>query len=135
MADCGVIINNLNLRKGHGLALKGLIPKYANGFAINLGKDASNFILHFNARFNLHGDTNTIVCNSKESNYWGAEQRERAFPFKQGEETSLFFIYREDKVIVKLPDGTEFSFPVRMHLDTISFLSLDGLVMNSLSMA
>lgn len=40
--------------------------------------------LHFNPRFNMHGDINTIVCNSKDGGAWGAEQRESAFPFQPG---------------------------------------------------
>ncbi|XP_053545018.1 galectin-1 [Bombina bombina] len=134
MAQCGVVLNNLNLKKGHCLALKGLIPKDSKGFTVNLGKDATNFILHFNVRFNLHGDTNIIVCNSKEGDTWGTEQREKSFPFKQGEETSICFTHEADKLKVKLSDGSEFAFPARMQLDTISFICLEGLEMKSLSL-
>ena len=51
---------------------------------LNLGKDGNNLCLHFNPRFNAHGDTNTIVCNSKDDGAWGAEQRESVFPFQPG---------------------------------------------------
>jgi hypothetical protein len=51
---------------------------------LNLGKDSNNLCLHFNPRFNAHGDANTIVCNSKDGGAWGAEHREPAFPFQPG---------------------------------------------------
>ena len=51
---------------------------------MNLGKDASNLGLHFNPRFDAHGDVNTIVCNSKKVEEWGAEHRETVFPFQKG---------------------------------------------------
>lgn len=51
---------------------------------MNLGKDASHLGLHFNPRFDAHGDVNTIVCNSKKVEEWGAEHRETVFPFQKG---------------------------------------------------
>lgn len=51
---------------------------------LNLGKDSNNVCLHFNPRFDIHGDINTIVCNSKDGGAWGTEQRESAFPFQPG---------------------------------------------------
>ena len=53
-------------------------------FSLNLGKDDNNLCLHFNPRFDAHGDVSTIVCNSKDAGAWGAEQRESAFPFQPG---------------------------------------------------
>lgn len=53
-------------------------------FVMNLGKDATHLGLHFNPRFDAHGDVNTIVCNSKKVEEWGAEQRETVFPFQKG---------------------------------------------------
>lgn len=59
-------------------------PPCAPSFVLNLGKDGDNLCLHFNPRFDAHGDANTIVCNSKDGGAWGAEQRETAFPFLPG---------------------------------------------------
>ncbi|XP_063797524.1 galectin-1-like [Pseudophryne corroboree] len=133
MAAAGVVLTNLNLTPGHCVEIKALIPEDCKGFAINLGKDASNYLIHLNARFLLHGDTNKIVCNSKEGDAWGTEQREDAFPFQQGAETMICFEYQPDKLVVKLSSGEQFSFPVRMPLDSISFLSLEGILMKSIT--
>ena len=51
---------------------------------LNLGKDSNNLCLHFNPRFDMHGDINTIVCNGKDGEAWGAEQRGSASPFQPG---------------------------------------------------
>lgn len=58
-------------------------------FAVNVGKDRSNLVLHFNPRFDSHGDVNVIVCNSMEDGMWGTEERETDFPFQQGDKTEV----------------------------------------------
>lgn len=55
-----------------------------HSFAINLGKDQENLLLHLNARFEAHGDIRTIVCNSRNKGQWGKELRETNFPFQEG---------------------------------------------------
>ncbi|CAJ0946253.1 unnamed protein product, partial [Ranitomeya imitator] len=102
-------------------------------FAINLGENASNFLLHFNPRFDLYGDIQKIVCNSKEADDWGSEQREDTFPFQQGAETTICFEYQTDKITVRLPSGEDFSFPVRTVLPCISFLSMEGIQFKSIT--
>lgn len=133
MAAEGVVISNLDLKPGHCVEIKGFIPPDSKGFAINLGENAANFILHFNARFDLHGDVNKIVCNSKEADCWGSEHREDAFPFQQGVETTICFEYQQDKIIIKTASGEQFVFPVRTVLPSISFVSLDGIQFKSIT--
>ena len=58
-------------------------------FAVNVGKDSSTLMLHFNPRFNCHGDVNTIVCNSKEDGTWGEEDRKADFPFQHGDKIEV----------------------------------------------
>ncbi|XP_023574713.1 galectin-1 [Octodon degus] len=81
---CGLVASNLNLKPGECLRVRGEVAPEAKSFVLNLGKDSNNLCLHFNPRFNAHGDTNTIVCNSKDGGAWGAEHREPAFPFQPG---------------------------------------------------
>lgn len=45
--------------------------------------------MHFNARFDCQGDTNTIVFNSLSGGSWGDELREGNFPFVRGEECKV----------------------------------------------
>ncbi|XP_072276343.1 galectin-1-like isoform X2 [Pyxicephalus adspersus] len=133
MAAEGVVLKNLNLKSGHCVEVKGFIPEGCKGFAINLGKDPANYLIHFNARFDLHGDSHKIVCNSKEANAWGAEQREDIFPFQEGSETTICFKYDEDKITLQLSSGEQFSFPIRFPTEVISYLSLESLELKSLT--
>ncbi|XP_068108986.1 galectin-1-like [Hyperolius riggenbachi] len=133
MACEGVVLHNLHLKPNQCVEVKGFIPGDSKGFAVNLGKDCDNFALHFNARFDQHGDTNKIVCNSKEANAWGAEQREDDFPFQQGAETTVCFSFQGDNIITRMSSGAQFTFPVRFPVDEISYVSLDGLQFKSLT--
>uniref|UniRef100_A0A8C8TTV1 Galectin n=1 Tax=Peromyscus maniculatus bairdii TaxID=230844 RepID=A0A8C8TTV1_PERMB len=86
---CGLVASNLNLKPGECLRVRGEVAPEAKSFVLNLGKDKDNLCLHFNPRFNAHGDSNTIVCNSKDGGAWGTEHREPAFPFQPGTLTAL----------------------------------------------
>lgn len=79
-----------------GLELAGLplTPTVPPSFVLNLGKDSNNLCLHFNPRFSAHGDTNTIVCNSKDGGAWGTEHREPAFPFQPGSVVEVGWAWR-----------------------------------------
>lgn len=74
----------------HGVA--GASPWHCLGlprFAVNVGKDSSTLMLHFNPRFDCQGDVNTIVCNSKEDGAWGEEDRKADFPFQHGDKIEV----------------------------------------------
>ncbi|XP_032746538.1 galectin-1, partial [Rattus rattus] len=95
-------------------------------FVLNLGKDSNNLCLHFNPRFNAHGDANTIVCNSKDDGTWGTEQRETAFPFQPGSITEVCITFDQADLTIKLPDGHEFKFPNRLNMEAIDYMAADG---------
>ncbi|XP_011819664.1 PREDICTED: galectin-1 isoform X4 [Mandrillus leucophaeus] len=116
---CGLVASNLNLKPGECLRVRGEVAPDAKSFVLNLGKDSNNLCLHFNPRFNAHGDANTIVCNSKDGGAWGTEQREAAFPFQPGS-------VAEADLTIKLPDGYEFKFPNRLNLEAINYMAADG---------
>nr|DBA32239.1 TPA: hypothetical protein GDO54_000047 [Pyxicephalus adspersus] len=85
----GVIVNNLLVRHGQFIKVKGFIAEDCTDFAINLGKDPENLLLHFNPRFDLSGVTNKIFCNSRENGVWGEEQSEDLFPFQKGSDATV----------------------------------------------
>ncbi|XP_029442975.1 galectin-1-like [Rhinatrema bivittatum] len=123
----GIIVHKLNLNPGHCIRIKGFVPKDANCFTINLGKDGSNYVLHFNPRFDYQGDINTIVCNSKEADEWGTEQRESTFPFHQGENTEVCISYQHNEFIVELPGKYKFRFPKRLNVEAINYMEVSDL--------
>ncbi|XP_069437682.1 galectin-1 isoform X1 [Ovis canadensis] len=126
MACQGLVASNLNLKPGECLRVRGEVAADAKSFSLNLGKDDNNLCLHFNPRFEAHGDINTIVCNSKDGGAWGAEQRESAFPFQPGSVAEVCVSFNETDLTIKLPDGYEFKFPNRLNLEAINYLAAGG---------
>ncbi|MGH0132765.1 UNVERIFIED_CONTAM: hypothetical protein FKN15_050345 [Acipenser sinensis] len=86
---------NFEFAPGQLLKIKGVVEPQAESFAFNIGRSDNEFSLHFNPRFDEHGDTNTIVCNSRMGGAWGEEQRDHTFPFKHGEEVKVIVKHRE----------------------------------------
>uniref|UniRef100_A0A670HX17 Galectin n=1 Tax=Podarcis muralis TaxID=64176 RepID=A0A670HX17_PODMU len=84
-----MVFSHLSIKPGECIKVKGKVPPEAKSFALNLCHDDSDTILHFNPRFDSHGDVKTIVCNSKSNGQWDSELRESVFPFQQGEDTKV----------------------------------------------
>nr|DBA32315.1 TPA: hypothetical protein GDO54_000116 [Pyxicephalus adspersus] len=127
-----VVVSNLHVKPGQSIEVKGCISARCTDFAITLGKDPENLLLHFNPRFDLPGVTNKIICNSRENNVWGEEQREHVFPFERGSHTEVSFKYEKWKINILLPSGSWFTFPVRLSAKVISYLSLKNLELKCL---
>ncbi|XP_009500800.2 galectin-2 isoform X1 [Phalacrocorax carbo] len=115
-------IFNLDMKTGDTLKLKGKISDDADNFSINLGNSSSDLGFHFNPRFN----ESVIVCNSKCSKAWQAEQRDNHFCFSKGSIVKIIVEMMADKFRVKLPDGHEVEFPNRHSYSKISYLSVNG---------
>ncbi|XP_025032384.1 16 kDa beta-galactoside-binding lectin-like isoform X2 [Python bivittatus] len=121
-----VLVAYVKIRSGDCIKVKGKIEMNAKSFALNLGQDESELILHFNPRFESQEDVRTVVCNSKSCGEWGIELRESEFPFYQGEDIKLFVYFDAKEVIVKMPRGHEVKFPNRMEVETVEFFSIVG---------
>ncbi|XP_060126976.1 16 kDa beta-galactoside-binding lectin-like [Zootoca vivipara] len=91
-------------------------------FAINLGRDRDNLLLHFNPRF----DTSDIVCNYKACGVWGQELRESLFPFQQGEEAKISISFDAKAATVTMPGNKVIKFPNQLGLDSVHFFSVAG---------
>ncbi|KFQ36379.1 Galectin-2, partial [Mesitornis unicolor] len=115
-------IFNLDMKTGNSLKIKGKISDDTDGFSINLGSSSSDLAFHFNPRFNEP----VIVCNSRCSSAWQAEQRENHLCFSKGSTTKIIIEMLADKFQVKLPDGHEVKFPNRHSYSKISYLSVKG---------
>ncbi|CAN8211676.1 unnamed protein product [Coccothraustes coccothraustes] len=115
-------ILNLNMKPGNTLKVKGKISADTVGFSINLGCSSRDLAFHFNPRFN----ESVIVCNSKCSDSWQTELRDRHLPFYRGCTVKFFIEMLSDKFRVKLPDGHEVCFPNRHGYRNISYVSIVG---------
>ncbi|KAJ6652193.1 hypothetical protein lerEdw1_013114 [Lerista edwardsae] len=121
-----LVLTNLKIKPGDCIKVKGKVTPEAKSFSLNLGRDASDLILHFNPRFECHGDTRAIVCNSMAGGEWGEELRESEFPFHRGEETKICLSFTAEEVMVKLHGDQEIRFPNRLGVESAEFFSVDG---------
>ncbi|XP_066490129.1 galectin-1 [Tiliqua scincoides] len=122
----GVTCSNLQLKPGQRVAVKGDVQQGAKSFVINLGKNKDDLLLHFNARFDIHGDVRTIVCNSKNKGQWGKEHRESNFPFQEGSPTEVAFVHDKKETTITLPGNITFKVPNETGFEGIDFVCTDG---------
>ncbi|XP_005527647.1 PREDICTED: galectin-2 isoform X1 [Pseudopodoces humilis] len=115
-------ILNLDMKPGDTLKVKGKIPADAVGFSVNLGCSSRDLAFHFNPRFN----ESVIVCNSKCSDAWQTEHRDRHLSFFRGCTVKFFIEMLSDRFRVKLPDGYEVYFPNRHGYHRINYISIVG---------
>ncbi|KAM7386446.1 hypothetical protein PAMA_009186 [Pampus argenteus] len=119
-------LNNVDLRTGDQLKIKGLIMHDADRFQIDLGCNADDLALHFNPRFHDDTDGAVVVCNSKTDGCWGVEKREINNPLHRGTDVKIVLKLAGDMFEVELPDGQELQFPNRVGMDVISYIRVTG---------
>uniref|UniRef100_A0AAQ4PLM8 Galectin n=2 Tax=Gasterosteus aculeatus TaxID=69293 RepID=A0AAQ4PLM8_GASAC len=106
--------SNMTFKEGQEFKVRIRPQDSCSSFAINIGHDSENVAMHFNARFDCQGDTNTIVFNSLSGGSWGDELREGNFPFVRGEECKFHINFNNEQFYIKLPDGSMLNFPNRL---------------------
>ncbi|KAF7235281.1 Galectin-1 [Varanus komodoensis] len=121
-----VVFPHLSIRAGECIKVKGKVASDARSFAFNLGRNDSDLILHFNPRFESHGDSKIIVCNSRTAGEWGSELRDSAFPFQQGEEAKICVSFNGEEVTVNMNGNQEVKFPNRLGLASAEYFSVEG---------
>ncbi|XP_053194665.1 galectin-2-like [Scomber japonicus] len=119
-------LNNVELKAGDQLKIKGLIHHDADRFQIDLGCDAEDLALHFNPRFHDDTDGAVVVCNSKTDGCWGDEKREIHNPLHRGSDFKIVLKHAGDMFEVELPDGQEVQFQNRVGMDVISYIRITG---------
>ncbi|KAL8221946.1 UNVERIFIED_CONTAM: hypothetical protein K2H54_074684 [Gekko kuhli] len=122
----GITCTNIRVAPGQRISVKGDVPSGSKSFVINLGKKEDEIMLHFNARFDAHGDVRTIVCNSKSGTQWGKEHRESNFPFQEGSTAEIIFSHDKKEFTVTLPDNIQFKFPNNSGHEGIEYICVDG---------
>ncbi|KAJ8332312.1 hypothetical protein SKAU_G00426670 [Synaphobranchus kaupii] len=119
-------VKNMSFKAGKDLKVTGVTKSDATSFAINVGHCEDSIALHFNPRFDCHGDHCAIVCNSKHDGSWNDEHRDDDFPFQQGEEFKVIISFDNDEFRIKLPDDHVVQFPNRLGDDKYKYISIDG---------
>ncbi|XP_060094715.1 galectin-1-like, partial [Heteronotia binoei] len=116
------IINLKKVTFRDRIIVTGRVAPCAQSFAVNLGQNDSNYVIHFNPRFNE--SNGVIVCNSMINGGWSNEMRIYQFPFQQGAEAKMSFLFEGKKVKVRIPD--EIIFMSNLNLDYIEYISVVG---------
>ncbi|XP_034395109.1 lectin, galactoside-binding, soluble, 2a [Cyclopterus lumpus] len=122
----GMIIKSMSFKVGQTLTVVGVPKPEATNFAVNIGPNEKEIVMHINPRFNAHGDENAVVCNSYQNGSWCEEYREGGFPFHQGEEFKMVIEFTAAEFLVTLSDGSVIHFPNRMGAEKYSYISFDG---------
>ncbi|CAG4980983.1 unnamed protein product [Parnassius apollo] len=76
---------------------------------------------HFNVRF----DENAVICNSKISGHWGAEERHK-LPLARGQEFTITFVCELKGFTVIINDEKYCSYKHRLSPETITSVSVQG---------
>ncbi|XP_065129908.1 beta-galactoside-binding lectin-like [Paramisgurnus dabryanus] len=122
----GVVVQNMSFKVGQTLTLTGVPTLDSTNFAINIGRSPEEIALHFNPRFDAHGDQRAIVCNSYQGGKWCEEHRPGSFPFNQNEEFQIKISFTPEEFQVKLTDGSEVHFPNRPGAEKYTYMQFDG---------
>uniref|UniRef100_A0A4W5M6T0 Galectin n=1 Tax=Hucho hucho TaxID=62062 RepID=A0A4W5M6T0_9TELE len=122
----GVVVKNMSFKVGQTLTITGIPNSEPAHFVINVGNSEDDLALHMNPRFDAHGDTRAVVCNSYHGGKWCEEHREGGFPFNQGEEFKINITFTKEQFLVALPDGSEIHFPNRQGDEKFKYMHFEG---------
>ncbi|XP_063061502.1 beta-galactoside-binding lectin-like [Engraulis encrasicolus] len=120
-----VTINNMSFKAGKELKISGK-AKENTGWHFEIGHNEHDVALHFNPRFDMHGDVNTVVCNSKSGDCWQDEQRESCFPFQPEEDFKIVITFNNEFFYINLGDGNMIHFPNRFGDDKFRYMHFGG---------
>ncbi|KAM9780477.1 galectin-2-like [Neosynchiropus ocellatus] len=119
-------LSGVHLSVGDQLKIKGEVPRDAERFQIDLGRNVDDLALHFNPRFHDDVDGAVLVCNSKSGGCWGEEVRDLHNPLQRGTSVKMVLKLAGHTFEVLLPDGHEVHFPNRQDVDAVSYVKITG---------
>nr|XP_048304526.1 galectin-3-like [Myodes glareolus] len=101
------------------------VKPHANKFILNF-KRGNDIAFHFNPRFN-ENSRRVIVCNTKQANNWGKEERQSAFPFESGKPFKIQVLVEPDHFKVAVNDAHLLQYNHRMrNLREINQMEISG---------
>ncbi|KAM6181873.1 galectin-3 [Erethizon dorsatum] len=107
------------------ITILGTMKPNANRLALDF-KRGNDVAFHFNPRFN-ENNRRVIVCNTKQNNAWGREERQQAFPFESGKQFKIQVLVEPDLFKVAVNDAHLLQYNHRMRNFTeINKLGISG---------
>ncbi|KAF3694417.1 Beta-galactoside-binding lectin 14 kDa lectin Electrolectin [Channa argus] len=117
---------NSTFGTGQTLTITGIPGLKATNFAVNIGPDNDDIVLHVNPRFNHYGEHKKVIFNSCEGGSWGSWIRGEEFPFFHGVEFKIVIKFTGKEFVVSFFDGSNVVFPNRIGLQQYSHITVDG---------
>ncbi|KAL1780626.1 galectin-3 [Sigmodon hispidus] len=107
------------------ITIMGTVKPNANRITLNF-KRGNDIAFHFNPRFN-ENNRRVIVCNTKQDNNWGREERQSTFPFESGRPFKIQVLVEPDHFKVAVNDAHLLQYSHRMkNLREISKMEISG---------
>ncbi|XP_059129725.1 galectin-3 [Peromyscus eremicus] len=107
------------------ITIMGAVKPNANKITLNF-KKGDDVAFHFNPRFN-ENNKRVIVCNTKEHNNWGREERQSTFPFQSGQQFKIQVLVEPDHFKVAVNDAHLLQYNHRMkNLREINQVEISG---------
>lgn len=116
------------LKDGLQITINGtVLNSSANRFAVNLQNtfEDNNIAFHFNPRFEEGG---YVVCNTKQNNCWGAEERKMQMPFQKGRPFELCFLVHSSHFQVMVDGNFFVQYSHRVPFHSVNVISVTGSV-------
>ncbi|XP_044141057.1 galectin-9 [Bufo gargarizans] len=115
------------LNDGTMVVISGTVPHSGDRFSVNFqcgAGESDDIAFHFNPRF----DGGLLVCNTKQSNSWGKEERKNELPFHRGHpfEIRILVSHHDYKVSVNRQHFLEYCH--RIPLPRVNTLTVKGCV-------
>ncbi|ERE92651.1 galectin-3 [Cricetulus griseus] len=107
------------------ITIMGTVKPNANRIILNFMR-GNDIAFHFNPRFN-ENNRKVIVCNTKQDNNWGREERQSAFPFESGRPFKIQVLVEPDHFKVAVNDVHLLQYNHRMkNLREINQMEISG---------
>nr|XP_023661199.1 beta-galactoside-binding lectin-like [Paramormyrops kingsleyae] len=119
-------LKDMAMKTTNHLKITGIPLLNGSRFYIEIGYNVANIGIHFDVRFDHEKDHHVIVINSRKEGIWSAEQRDKRFPFKQGEKFKVIINFSKNKFLVSMPGNIILSFPNRFAADKFMFIRVRG---------
>ncbi|XP_078535831.1 galectin-9-like isoform X3 [Lissotriton helveticus] len=116
-----------SLSDGTVLVISGTVSHHGDTFSVNLQCDhcapSENIALHFNPRFSEGG---VVVCNTKERNQWGKEERKHEMPFHKGHRFEIRILVNHHCYMVSVNGKHFVEYKHRIPLHRVNAVHITG---------
>lgn len=112
------------LNDGTLVVISGSVLPSGDRFAVNFQCGNEDIAFHFNPRF----DDGLVVCNTKEHQNWGKEERKHELPFHRGQPFEIRILVTQHDYKVSVNRNHVLEYRHRIPIQRVNNLSVNGCV-------